>query len=31
MEEASSTTCGQGPPEDQALLLIGRARKAMQP
>jgi tetratricopeptide (TPR) repeat protein len=31
MEEAASATCGPGSPEDQALLLIGRAHKGMQP
>ena len=31
MEEAASASCGQGSPADQALLLIGRAHKAMQP
>jgi tetratricopeptide (TPR) repeat protein len=31
MEEAASGACGQGSPEDQALLLIGRAHKGMQP
>ncbi len=31
MQEAASATCGPASPEDQALLLIGRARKGMQP
>lgn len=31
MEEAASATCGQGSTEDQALLLIGRSHKSMQP
>jgi tetratricopeptide (TPR) repeat protein len=31
IEEAASASCGQGSPEDQALLLIGRAHKGMQP
>jgi hypothetical protein len=31
VEEAASAACGQGSPEDQALLLIGRAHKGMQP
>jgi tetratricopeptide (TPR) repeat protein len=31
MEEAASASCGQGSPADQALLLIGRMHKAMQP
>ena len=31
MEEAASAACGQAPPEDHALLLIGRAHKGMQP
>jgi tetratricopeptide (TPR) repeat protein len=31
IEEAASATCGQGSPEDQALLLIGRSHQGMQP
>lgn len=31
MEEAASASCGEASPEDQALLLIGRAHKAAQP
>ena len=31
IQEAASATCGPGSPDDQALLLIGRARKGMQP